>query len=326
MSSSLHTREVPAEWPGLLSFTETLVEGDPNIPIKWRSGRRLIRKIGELTNEQRETNYDYAAGQIICGMSVALKDKAKRQNLINTSALGFFMNAVSERLPEIPPRKSFVPKVKEIRPGFSHEPFKQVALEAWQALPPAERVLSDALTFATFYKRAAAVTKINPLAKLFYTIIGPKRVSQGRLAAGRVADETLSGVTAVTQILLANHNPETKPSQETLDGFVSKERFDQAWDPATATRAARFRLDEFTAGQGWHTVGNKVTVNPSFFKTPPTPLNECPRAAQLHEERLMCPAVQADGFAAQMAYDIFPEIMREAYGIVPVDLINRRSR
>jgi len=314
----VHTREVPNEWPGLLSFTERLVKGDTQVPVKRLAVLRLLNKLRPLTGEQLEANYYYGLGQIICGVSTALKDKDTRQRLIRTSAVGLLMNAASQRL-DIPKDMPFVPKVREIKPGFPHQPFKKIASEAWQELPPAERVLTDALTYATFFRRAPLIAKALLVTRAFV------RVREGGVAAARVADETLSGVTAVTQILLTGRDPVKGPSREELDALAPSERFVAAWDPATALRAARLRLDEFHAGKGWHDASGKPAIDPKFFASPPQPLSECPLAMQNHESRLICPAVQADGFAAQVAYQIFPEIMTTAYQIVPADLIERHK-
>jgi hypothetical protein len=267
--------------------------------------RRLTHTVAKLPPERREANLYYGIGEIICEVAKKFRNEGVRRKAVSSCALKMVELALKSR--------------KTIPLDQPFRPFTALAIEAQQELPPWHRALTGALTQARIREQSA----IAFLERWNQTSMMRQMVRSSYPVAGSIAMNTLAGAMGVFSTLLSRHNPTSKATDEVRQIAIEPEEVEKVRTSPAFAQAAQLRLDEFENGKGWTGLGETLGFDRNYLRATPPPRTINKKGLLVpHEERHSCPALQADGFAIEVARAIVPDIIMVARRIVPGEYFN----
>lgn len=317
-----HTRTVPPEWPQLTAAADDILsqympEGTylPRLPLM-----RLYRHVNRLDNEALEASTYYALGEIMCGMAELLRQPAIRQDVALAAASDLLAWAIKARPHTIPQHQPFVPIVRDLAPHTMERPMHTVACAALERLPLPRRTLANMLSSTAMYRRVRVHDPAKSPSRLMAHALAIEDTRNMPLAARQISHNSLSGAVAICATLLTGANPAIGPEPAQLAQPITPESIAVLKRQSKlAVTTAGLRMDEFNDGAGWEGSGETLTFDTTTLTTAPPPLRDRigKTPYHLHESRLTCPAVQADGLARYVAGTLLPDILLTARTLVP---------
>jgi len=310
-----HTRAVPEEWPALTERAAKLI---PQASHDRTFGRlpiyRLTRSLNEVPRERREANYYFGLGEIICNVAKNLRnDEELHAKTVAKCAFKMVDLALKSRT-TIPMDEPFRPQMHDLDSRIAYSVFMPLAVAAQRQLPPWHRALTGTLN-------AMRVREEPPMTA------GQRRHDEhllrrlartGYPAAESVTINAFTGAMGVFCTLLTGHNPETAESESHRRQYINLDEVERVRKSQAFTGSAKLRIDEFADGAGWTGQGDTLRFDRNYLKTaPPAPMPGEDGLFPPHQGRHECPALQAEGFALEVARIIVPEIIDVASQIVP---------
>jgi hypothetical protein len=326
-----HTRAIPPEWPGLLEYAKKVIPPEQQeYPPAYRPVRRLVGKVRKLEHQRLEANYYFALGEVMTGMSAELRDPAIRGRVIREAANGLLLTALRRRGLTIPMDKSFVPYVDDLLPEAADEnspasmpkaltkPFAALARLALHKMPAPNQTLAHTMTAATLYGRSRNAPGF--LKKVPHYMLLTDVIRTQEPIVEQLAENSLSGTTSVLIRLLTGCSPKEDLPNGATNMPIDFEALEQHRTSSVFITAAGVRHDEFIAGAGWTDSGAAPHFDRDILATPPEPVEPAliaPGAINFHQDRLICPAIQANDLARNMARYILPSIIQTASNLIP---------
>jgi hypothetical protein len=313
MDKPYHTRPMPPEWPSLTAYAEKVVPADipPHDTVARRPLSLLLRHTAELSDEQLETNCYYGLGELMCGVRGLLDVPHLNAMVIRGGAKGMIRTALGRRGNLIAMDEPFVPVIGDLL-GKSEmrQPMSAITGMAWRALPAPRRTLIDALDAAMSSRRGQAADTIEwaEWAQYLEMSITARR----RPTIRHSTANTFTGAGSMLATIIAGTTDLTKEKQ--LQPILPA--LQQACQERSIISAALLRLDEFEDGL-WVGSGEAFHFDHDLLAAPPRPLKHVKNPRHLHEQRLICPAVQAGGLARYSARVLLPAIVTTAAAFTP---------
>jgi hypothetical protein len=318
-----HTRPVPLEWPELLATAQERFPATfpPDGHARFFPTWRMLRQVNQLPHDRLETNYYFALGEVMTVMAGRLRHKAVRHRLIMNVARSMIKGALLQRADTVPLDVPFVPLIGDLRSDTLAEPFVPVAMTSLQMLPFAEQMLSRTLAVVTVDRRREPRPKWWRSVRRERQLVNVARYKETTI--GPLAVNAPVGASSVLGTFLIAETGETIAwNDETMARPIDSAVVERVRRSSVFLAAASLRMDEFHRGDGWEFTedGTGIWFNRGILAAPPPPLDMeyiNNRLRNFHEDRLICPAVQADRLALDIARNILPDALVVASQLVP---------
>ncbi len=330
-----HTREIPPEWPELIERARALVPTDlgRTDPLAESSSAELFHAALAVPDAEREASYYYGLGEIMTRMAGPLQHEEVRGVITDHVAMSMLRGAMQRRGAEIPADEPFRPLIGDLDSDVMGEPFEPLAQAAAGSLPPYQRYLTDALSYATLQRRTEEAIKSGlPVPPLPEDIAIAGISSSDSAAAHNIAENSLAGASRVYMLLLTGVETDQELTPELLAQPIDPEAIAEASQSRAFTGLANFRADEFHSERLGPYTGRTPEFDAGRLSMPPPPPDppdiskiiltaqgelHLPSAAVLHIERLKCPALKAGGLLGDVSHHILPEAVKKAAELVP---------
>jgi hypothetical protein len=305
-----HSREVPPEWQDLLDQTTALVmpNGEP-LPVTEEMARQAVHLVENLPVERLEENRYFGTGLLICKFAQALYQPGAREALIPEVARTILDACYEKRGKQDGVELGDPLVLSDVSPKTARDLFGALLLDAASAMPPNERLLTDALTTVSMVR--VAVTEaakeggvgsemLRALLRYpWHQKIKTDMVVEGTATTVPVRNVTQSGVRGTLLQAIAAEGL----AQSTLAQIVESGILGRALNyRKLGVGLGRLRLDEFNC----HELVNmlvtsskrgELIISPAYLHKPPAdgffPSSENV-GSPIHHARLTCPAIQVE--------------------------------
>ncbi|HSX35187.1 MAG TPA: hypothetical protein VLF62_06105 [Candidatus Saccharimonadales bacterium] len=310
-----HTRPAPEEWAALATRAQEIVpQASHAAPLTARETRSLWKTVVKLPAERREANLYYGMGQIICEIAQALHAEPARSELVHNAAALLVAHATIAR--QVPRDRPFRPVAADIIGRRLSPAILPTAVRAQQKLPPWHRALTGVL--------AVSRTQEQPFlpARWYTKHHVMKQVRYEYPLAHNIANNAFTGASNVFFTLVTGKTPGDPVTEKIAMTPIEPADIARARQSSAFSGAAQLRLDEFHNGRGWKTENGQPEFDRAYLQTePPEIIPEHGKITVGHTGRFICPAVQAGGFAIELARSLLPEIILASREIVPGQLL-----
>ena len=317
-----HTRHMPEEWAALTEQARHIIpQTEHNEPITNRQLRKLWKPVIEVPSDRREGNLYYGIGEIICEVARALHKEQARAEIVRRAAASMLASAMQIR--EVPKDKPFVPHLRDLITANFPQVFLPAAVQAQRKLPPWHRALTGALLVARNREQRTSLAGHIRYAATKYTTL--PEVGKAFFAGIAIAINVVGGAEMAFMNIVNDKEPGSKLDSSDVDRpFTDADLALFRQRSADFSGAARLRGDELFNGLGWAepAKGKLRHFNIPYLQTPPPKLTLVQGHVLSHTTRWACPALQAGGFAIEVARDLLPEIITTAQQTVPAEQFN----